>query len=171
MGCTVALLLVLLTPQTAFIQQFPPTHTHSFIDLYIVAGYTVLSSLSHTFTLQWTHGSQCGVQSLAQGDDGMCSGGARNRATDFAIGRWAELQPAPGSLSALSSKAYLMVWRCIRAYRTGNLHIWKGTIKAERYIQGLEQHLFLSRWHLFQGGACIFKKDNAKLVSSIPSCL
>ena len=35
-----------------------------------------------------------------------------------------------------------MVWGCISANGTDNLHIWKGSISAERYIQVLEQHVF-----------------------------
>ena len=58
--------------------------------------------------------------------------------------------------------AFLMLWKCISAYRTWNFHIWKGTINAERYIQVLEQHLPPSRWCLFQEGPCIFQQDNTK---------
>ncbi len=42
----------------------------------------------------------------------------------------------------------------------GSLHIWKGTINAERYIQVLEQHMLPSRRRLFQGRPCIFQHDN-----------
>ncbi len=44
----------------------------------------------------------------------------------------------------------------------GSLHIWKGTINAERYIQVLEQHMLPSRRLLFQGRPCIFQHDNAR---------
>ncbi len=44
----------------------------------------------------------------------------------------------------------------------GSLHIWKGTINAERYIQVLEQHMLPSRHRLFQGRPCIFQHDNAR---------
>ncbi len=44
----------------------------------------------------------------------------------------------------------------------GSLHIWKGTINAERYIQVLEQHMLPSRRRLFQGRPCIFQHDNAR---------
>ncbi len=44
----------------------------------------------------------------------------------------------------------------------GSLHIWKGTINAERYIQVLEQHMLQSRRRLFQGRPCIFQHDNAR---------
>ncbi len=43
-----------------------------------------------------------------------------------------------------------------------HLHIWKGTINAERYIQVLEQHMLPSRRRLFQGRPCIFQHDNAR---------
>ena len=42
-----------------------------------------------------------------------------------------------------------------------NLHIWKGTVNTEMYIQVLEQHMLLLRRY-FQGRPCIFKQDNAK---------
>uniref|UniRef100_A0A9J8ARF6 Tc1-like transposase DDE domain-containing protein n=1 Tax=Cyprinus carpio carpio TaxID=630221 RepID=A0A9J8ARF6_CYPCA len=42
------------------------------------------------------------------------------------------------------------------------LHIWKGTINAERYIQVLEQHMLPSGRCLFQGRPCIFQHDNAR---------
>ena len=58
--------------------------------------------------------------------------------------------------------ASLMVRRCIRVYWTGKLHIWKGTISAQRYMQVLEQHMLPSRWHLSQGRLCIFQEDNSK---------
>ncbi len=44
----------------------------------------------------------------------------------------------------------------------GSLHIWKGTINAERYIQVLEQHMLPTRRRLFQGRPCIFQHDNAR---------
>ncbi len=44
----------------------------------------------------------------------------------------------------------------------GQLHIWKGTINAESYIQVLEQHMLPSRRRLFQGRHCIFQHDNAR---------
>ena len=58
--------------------------------------------------------------------------------------------------------ASLMVRGCISACGTGNLHIWNGTISAERYIQILEHHMPLSRWCLFQGGPCKFQQHSAK---------
>ncbi len=35
----------------------------------------------------------------------------------------------------------------------GSLHIWKGTINAERYIQGLEQHMALFHCMVLYGSA------------------
>ncbi len=55
-----------------------------------------------------------------------------------------------------------LVWGCMCACGMGSLHIWKGTINAERYIQVLEQHMLPSRRRLFQGTPCIFQHDNAK---------
>uniref|UniRef100_A0A9J8BED6 Tc1-like transposase DDE domain-containing protein n=1 Tax=Cyprinus carpio carpio TaxID=630221 RepID=A0A9J8BED6_CYPCA len=55
-----------------------------------------------------------------------------------------------------------MVWGCISACGMGSLHIWKGTINAERYIQILEQHMLPSRRRLFQGRPCIFQHVNAR---------
>jgi len=52
-------------------------------------------------------------------------------------------------------RVYLMVWGCISSYGTSNLHNWKGTINAERYIQVLEEHMLPCR-QLFQGRPCIF---------------
>uniref|UniRef100_A0A9J7X381 Uncharacterized protein n=1 Tax=Cyprinus carpio carpio TaxID=630221 RepID=A0A9J7X381_CYPCA len=58
--------------------------------------------------------------------------------------------------------ASLMVWGCMSACGMGSLHILKGTINAERYIQVLEQHMLPSRRCLFQGRPCIFQHDNAR---------
>uniref|UniRef100_A0A8C1DR28 Tc1-like transposase DDE domain-containing protein n=1 Tax=Cyprinus carpio carpio TaxID=630221 RepID=A0A8C1DR28_CYPCA len=55
-----------------------------------------------------------------------------------------------------------MVWGFMSACGMGSLHIWKGTINAERYIQVLEQHMLPSRHRLFQGRPCIFQHDNAR---------
>ncbi len=63
---------------------------------------------------------------------------------------------------SVQKPASLMVWGCMSACGMGSLHIWKGTINAERYIQVLEQHMLPSRRRLFQGRPCIFQHDNAK---------
>ncbi len=55
-----------------------------------------------------------------------------------------------------------LIWGCMSACGIGSLHIWKGTINAERYIQVLEQHMLPSRRRLFQGRPCIFQHDNAR---------
>ncbi|KAK3563338.1 hypothetical protein QTP86_021817, partial [Hemibagrus guttatus] len=46
---------------------------------------------------------------------------------------------------SVQKPASLMVWGCMSACGMGSLHIWKGTINAERYIQVLEQHMLPSR--------------------------
>ncbi len=51
---------------------------------------------------------------------------------------------------SVQKPASLMVWGCMSACGMGSLHIWKGTINAERYIQVLEQHMLPSRRRLFQ---------------------
>ncbi len=63
---------------------------------------------------------------------------------------------------SVQKPASLMVWGCISACGMGSLHIWKGRINAERYIQVLEQHMLPSRRRLFQGRPCIFQHDNAR---------
>ncbi len=63
---------------------------------------------------------------------------------------------------SVQKPASLMVWGCMSACGMGSLHIWKGTINAERYIQVLEQHMLPSRHRLFQGRPCIFQHDNAR---------
>ncbi len=63
---------------------------------------------------------------------------------------------------SVQKPASLMVWGCMSACGMGSLHVWKGTINAERYIQVLEQHMLPSRRHLFQGRPCIFQHDNAR---------
>ncbi len=63
---------------------------------------------------------------------------------------------------SVQKPASLMVWGCMSACGMGSLHIWKGTINAEMYIQVLEQHMLPSRRRLFQGRPCIFQHDNAK---------
>jgi len=54
-----------------------------------------------------------------------------------------------------------MVWGCIIAYGTDILHIWKGAINAETYIQVLS-HVLPSRGCLFQRRPCNFQQVNAK---------
>ncbi len=63
---------------------------------------------------------------------------------------------------SVQKPASLMVWGCMSACGMGSLHIWKGTINAERYTQVLEQHMLPSRRRLFQGRPCIFQHDNAR---------
>lgn len=63
---------------------------------------------------------------------------------------------------SVQKPASLMAWGCMSACGMGSLHIWKGTINAERYIQVLEQHMLLSRHCLFQGRPFIFQNDNAR---------
>ncbi|KAK3521044.1 hypothetical protein QTP86_015585, partial [Hemibagrus guttatus] len=63
---------------------------------------------------------------------------------------------------SVQKPASLMVWGCMSACGMGSLHIWKGTINAERYIQVLEQHMLPSRCRLFQGRPFIFQHDNAR---------
>ncbi len=63
---------------------------------------------------------------------------------------------------SVQKPASLMVWGCMSVFGMGSLHIWKGTINAERYIQVLEQHMLPSRCRLFQGRPCIFQHDNAR---------
>ncbi len=63
---------------------------------------------------------------------------------------------------SVQKPASLMVWGCISAYGMGRLHVLEGTVKAERYIKVLEQHMLPSRWCLFQGRPCVFQQDNAK---------
>ncbi len=63
---------------------------------------------------------------------------------------------------SVQKPASLMVWGCMSACGMGSLHIWKGTINTERYIQVLEQHMLPSRRRLFQGRPCIFQHDNAR---------
>ncbi len=58
---------------------------------------------------------------------------------------------------SVQKPASLMVWGCISAYGMGSLHVLE-----ERYIKVLEQHMFPSRQHLFQGRPCVFQQDNAK---------
>uniref|UniRef100_A0A9J7ZU29 Tc1-like transposase DDE domain-containing protein n=1 Tax=Cyprinus carpio carpio TaxID=630221 RepID=A0A9J7ZU29_CYPCA len=48
---------------------------------------------------------------------------------------------------SVQKPASLMVLGCMSACGMGSLHIWKGTINAERYIQVLEQHMLPSRPH------------------------
>ena len=63
---------------------------------------------------------------------------------------------------SVQKPASLMVWGCISTDGMGSLHIWKGTINAETYIEVLKQHMLPSRQRLFQGRPCIFQQDNAK---------
>ena len=63
---------------------------------------------------------------------------------------------------SVQKPASLMVWGCMSACGMGSLHIWKGTINADSYIQVLEQHMLPSRRRLFQGRPCIFQRDNAR---------
>ncbi len=51
---------------------------------------------------------------------------------------------------SVQKPASLMIWGCMSAWGMGSLHIWKGTINAERYIQVLEQHMLPSRRRPFR---------------------
>uniref|UniRef100_A0AAY4DHR7 Insertion element IS150 protein InsJ-like helix-turn-helix domain-containing protein n=1 Tax=Denticeps clupeoides TaxID=299321 RepID=A0AAY4DHR7_9TELE len=63
---------------------------------------------------------------------------------------------------SVQKPASLLVWGCMSVCGMGSLHVWKGTINAEKYIQLLEQHMLPSRRHVFQGRSCIFQQDNAR---------
>ncbi len=63
---------------------------------------------------------------------------------------------------SVQKPASLKVWGCISAYGLGSLHVLEGTMNAERYIKVLQQHMFPSRWRLFQGRPCVFQQDNSK---------
>lgn len=41
-----------------------------------------------------------------------------------------------------------MLWGFISAYQFGHLHIWKGTINAEKYMQVLEKHIQMGSFPL-----------------------
>ncbi len=56
---------------------------------------------------------------------------------------------------SVQKPASLMVCGCISANGMGSLHVLEGDMDAERYIKVLEQHMLLSRRHLFE-------QDNAK---------
>ena len=62
--------------------------------------------------------------------------------------------------------ASVMVWGCVNTSGISNLHICEGTIKDEKYIQVLEQHMLPSKQHLFQGRPYLFQQDNAKALSA-----
>ncbi len=64
---------------------------------------------------------------------------------------------------SVQKSASLMVWGCISAYGMGSLHVFEGTMNAERYIMVLKQHMLPFRQCLFQGRPCLFQQDNAKL--------
>ncbi|KAI5086023.1 hypothetical protein C0J45_23513, partial [Silurus meridionalis] len=64
------------------------------------------------------------------------------------------------SQCSVQKPASLMVWGCMSVCGMGSLHICKGIINAERYIQVLEQNMLPSRRRLFQGRPCIFQHDN-----------
>ncbi|KAF3693721.1 hypothetical protein EXN66_Car009397 [Channa argus] len=68
-----------------------------------------------------------------------------------------EVRDHPASYQQTVQKpAPLMVCGFISAYGVGSLHIWKGTINAEKDMEVLEQHMFPSRECLFQGRPVIF---------------
>ncbi len=51
---------------------------------------------------------------------------------------------------SVQKPASLMVWGRISAYGMGSLYVLEGTMKAERHIKVLEQHMLPSRRRLFQ---------------------
>ncbi len=51
---------------------------------------------------------------------------------------------------SVKKSASLMVWGCISGYSMGSLYVLEGTMNAERYIKGLEQHMLPSRRRAFQ---------------------
>ena len=64
-----------------------------------------------------------------------------------ACNQWTVQEPAP-----------LMLWGCISAYGAYSLHIWKGSINAEEYVETIEQNLPPSRRRLFQERPKYFSK-------------
>lgn len=77
--------------------------------------------------------------------------------------KWAEAKWKTGLRSELKRRRAiwliqhpLIIWRCGTASEISSLHMWKGTISAERFIHILEQHMLPCRWYFFQGRPCIF---------------
>ncbi len=68
---------------------------------------------------------------------------------------WSDESQTPCYQCSVQKPASLMVWGCISAYSMGSLHVFKGTMNAERYIKVLEQHMLPSR-------GCVFQQDSAK---------
>ncbi|KAG7455525.1 hypothetical protein MATL_G00257750 [Megalops atlanticus] len=71
--------------------------------------------------------------------DAVCSGPKKKRTIQ--------------TVTSNKSKSQGLSWVC---------HFCDGTIKAEKHIEILEQHMLPSRRHLFQGHPCIFRQHNAK---------
>lgn len=59
------------------------------------------------------------------------------------------------------SKSLHLWWYIDGCIRTGNLHIWKGTINAKMCTQLLEQHMLSKRTRFFSMWG-LFQQDNAK---------
>ncbi len=56
-----------------------------------------------------------------------------------------------GTFQAFSSKVIISNGMRGHMCTRGSLHVLEGTMNAIRYIKNLDQHMLLSRWHLFQG--------------------
>ncbi len=53
---------------------------------------------------------------------------------------------------SVQKPASLMVWGCISSYGMGSLHVFEGTMNAERYIKVLEQHMLPSIMNIIKPG-------------------
>lgn len=51
----------------------------------------------------------------------------------------------------------VMVWRCVSAHSTGDLHMCEGTTDADT-----ERHMLPSRWHIFQRSPWLFQQDRCQ---------
>ncbi len=72
---------------------------------------------------------------------------------------------------SVQKPASLMVWGCMSACGMGSLHIWKGTINAERYIQVLEQHMLPPIENIWRIIKRKMRQRRPKTVEQLEACI
>ncbi len=72
---------------------------------------------------------------------------------------------------SVQKPASLMVWGCMSVCGMGSLHIWKGTINAERYIQVLEQHMLQPIENIWRIIKRKMRQRRPKTVEQLEACI
>uniref|UniRef100_A0AAR2KXE1 Transposase Tc1-like domain-containing protein n=1 Tax=Pygocentrus nattereri TaxID=42514 RepID=A0AAR2KXE1_PYGNA len=116
---------------------------HCQLKLYSAKRKPFLSKLHKLRRLHWARGHL--KWSVAKWKTVLWSDESRFKVLYGTLGRHVirttEDKDNPSYQRSVQNPASLMVWGCMSACGMGSLHVWKGTINAENYVQVLEQHM------------------------------